>query len=237
MISIDDNLSAKVMCIIFKGWPSTTKGPNMATRTWHSNVFASLPLFPLAFPRRLPHHPRPRKSRRRRLPASSPSGNRRPSPHRRARRRPRLRLVEIRRSRCRLQRVGIRRRVPGHPGARRRVPEHAVCAAAAAVELVQLERSVDGEDVGVGEVGGPGSDANGWVWHCGLRGRGNRAPDSHADAAVVVGFRLRSERHLMAVERDDVTVEFDSGDGSSCGTWELGFDQKCCGSVFEQEEE
>ncbi|QHO47547.1 uncharacterized protein DS421_6g197200 [Arachis hypogaea] len=47
---------------------------------------------------------------------------------------------------------------------------------------------------------------------------------------------VRPERHVVAVEGDDVTIKFDFGDGSCGGSRELRLDQKRCGSVFQQEE-
>ncbi|GFZ09893.1 hypothetical protein Acr_21g0004920 [Actinidia rufa] len=58
--------------------------------------------------------------------------------------------------------------------------------------------------------------------------------DADADAAGTVSFGLGVER-VSAVEGDDVTVDFEFGDGRSGGPWKLGLNQNGCGPVFEQE--
>lgn len=144
--------------------------------------------------RRLPHHLHGRGRLPENLPRRRTGGGE-------------IELVEIGGSWSRLQRVGIGGSVAGQPRANGSVPEP------------EFVGRVDGEDLGVGEVGCSGGEPHGGGW-----GRGRRGPsDPDADAAVVVDLGVGAEG-VPAVEGDDVIVDFELGYGGGGFAGEPGLD-------------
>lgn len=108
-----------------------------------------------------------------------------------------------------------------------------------AAAFVQVQRRVDREYVRVGEVRLPRRHDGGVAADGGVRLRRRRdgAADPHVDPAVVVGLRLRPQRHVVAVERYHIAVDLELRYGRRRWPRELPLDQNRRRSVLEQEEE